>query len=60
MNMPDLFFLTLSPRGSELAREGCLSDVFACLTHRFREQAPSHKRCIVGRLRVADVERWIA
>jgi hypothetical protein len=60
MNITDLFILMPSPCGSELAREGCLSDVFACLTQRFREQAHSHKRCIVGHLRVADVEMRIA
>ena len=48
MNMPDLGLLSLPPCRSELAREGCLSDVFACLTQRFREQAHSHNGCIDG------------
>jgi hypothetical protein len=39
--------------GNELAREGCLSDVFACLTQRFREQARSYKGCIDGDSRVS-------
>ena len=34
--------------GSELAREGCLSDVIACLTQRFREQAHSYMGRIAG------------